>query len=131
MKFRLYFETKLCIAPTSARVAIPTKVTAGLAAATWLRLGASALQNGHHGVQNHNTAGLPCRLAPSKGAPLSVVAVNCRRSSAATARGVLARPNIRTTAIATATMPSANALIGDTRRRLMTDLTCSCFDLMT
>lgn len=61
---------------TSERAAIPTKVTSGLAAATWLMLGASALQNGHHGVQNHNTAGLPIRLVPENGAPDRVVPVN-------------------------------------------------------
>src|SRR3954451_4211490 len=92
VKLRLYFDTKPCIAATSERAATPTNVTLGLAAATWLTLGASALQNGHHGVQNHNTAGLPIRLAPLNGAPDSVVPVNCRRSSA-TAVGALTRPS--------------------------------------
>jgi len=64
----LYFDTKSCMAATSERAATPTKVTLGLAAATWLTLGASALQNGHHGVRNHSTAGLPTRLAPLNGA---------------------------------------------------------------
>ena len=45
-------------------------------AATALTLGASALQKGHHGVQNHNTAGLPAKLDPAKGAPARVVPVN-------------------------------------------------------
>src|SRR5262245_22436327 len=80
------------MAATSEWAATPTNVTFGLAAATWLTLGASALQNGHHGVQNHSTAGLPVRLAPLNGAPDSVVPVNCRRSSA-TAEGGLTRPN--------------------------------------
>src|SRR5919106_2433976 len=92
VKLRLYFETKPCMAATSERAATPTKVTSGLAAATWLTLGASALQNGHHAVQNHNTAGLPTRLDPLKGAPDSVVPVNCRRSSA-TAVGGLTNAN--------------------------------------
>src|SRR5271156_1162788 len=92
VKFRLYFDTKFCVAPTSDWAATPTKVTDGLAAATWLTPGASALQNGHQGVQNHSTAGLPCRLAPLNGAPDSVVPVNCRRSSAASARGAVSSP---------------------------------------
>src|SRR3977135_2100293 len=94
------------MAATSERAAPPTKVTFGLAAATWLTLGASALQNGHHGVQNPSTAGLPTRLAPLNGAPDSVVPVNCSRSSA-TAEGGLPRANPR----AAATMPSANGPI--------------------
>jgi len=57
-------------------------VTFGLAAATALTLGASWLQNGHHGVQNHITAGLPARLAPLNVAPLSVVPVKFNWSSA-------------------------------------------------
>src|SRR5690349_17628676 len=85
VKFRLYFDTKACMAPTSERAATPTNVTPGLAAATLLTEGASALQNGHHGVQNHNTAGFPASVAPSNGAPASVVPVNPRRSSASAA----------------------------------------------
>src|SRR5258708_33362683 len=85
------------MAGTSERAATPTKVTLGLAAATWLTLGASALQNGHHGVQNHSTAGLPTRLEPLKGAPDIVVAVNCRRSSA-DAEGGLTTANTRAAA---------------------------------
>src|SRR6185437_3256507 len=92
VKFRAYLETKFCSAPTSERPATPTKVTPGLAAATWLTPGASALQNGQNGAQNHSTAGLPCRLAPLNGAPLSVVPVNCSRSSAASARAALPTP---------------------------------------
>src|SRR5215470_7460866 len=92
VKFRLYFDTKPCIAATSERAATPTKVTFGLAAATWLTLGASALQNGHHGVQNQSTAGLPARLAPLNGAPASVVPVKFCRSSASAAGG-LTSPN--------------------------------------
>ena len=89
MKFRLYFDTKPSMAATSERAATPTKVTLGLAAATLLTDGASALQNGHHGVQNHSTAGLPCSDEPSNGAPLSVVPVKSRRSSASAAGGLL------------------------------------------
>ena len=106
VKLRLYFDTKLFVAATSERAATPTKVTFGLAAATWLTLGASALQNGHHGVQNHNTAGLPTRLEPLNGAPDTVVPVNCRRSSA-TAEGGLTRVNAK----AAATKPSRKDLI--------------------
>src|SRR5690242_13961965 len=80
------------MAATSECAATPTKVTLGLAAATWLTLGASALQNGHHGVQNHSTAGLPTRLAPLNGAPDSVVPVKFSRSSA-TAVGAVTSPN--------------------------------------
>ena len=87
------------MAPTSARVETPTKVTFGLAAATALTLGASALQNGHHGVQNHSTAGLPCRLAPLNGAPLRVVPVKLR--SSATAVAGLARPKVSPTTAST------------------------------
>src|SRR3984893_6820771 len=87
-------------------------VTCELAAATWLRPGASALQNGHHGVQNHNTAGLPCRLAPLKGAPLSVVPVKCKRWSAASERGASASPTIRTIAKTAAT----NTRSGENKR---------------
>src|SRR5271156_2947816 len=115
VKFKLYLETKLCIAATSECAAIPTKVTPGLAAATWLTPGASALQNGQNGAQNHNTAGLPCRLAPLNPAPLRAVPVNWRRSSAASARGGLASPNIKAAAM-TAT---ANNLNGDNRRKIM------------
>ena len=61
----------------------------GLAAATLLTEGASALQNGHHGVQNHSTAGLPCSDEPLNGAPLSVVPVKSRRSSARAVGGPL------------------------------------------
>src|ERR1700744_6406440 len=94
VKFRLYFETKFCIAPTSEWAAMPTKVTPGLAAATRPTPGASALQNGQNEVQNHSTAGLPCRAAPLNGAPLRVVPVNCSRSSAAADRGASASPKI-------------------------------------
>src|SRR5271166_4212314 len=104
VKFRLYLETKLCIAPGSEWAATPTKVTAGLAAATWLRPGASALQNGHHGVQNHSTARLPCKPAPLNGAPLRVVPLNSNRSSAASTRGAVLSPRTR----AAAARPSAN-----------------------
>src|SRR5947199_9645102 len=90
------------MAATSERAATPTKVTFGLAAATWLTLGASALQNGHHGVQNHSTAGLPTRLAPENGAPDRVVPVNCSRSSA-TAAGGLTSPNVSAATAAPAT----------------------------
>src|SRR6184192_3909060 len=106
VKFRLYFDTKASMAATSDRAATPTKVTLGLAAPTWLTPGASALQNGHHGVQNHSTAGLPTRLAPLNGAPDNVVPVNCSRSSA-TAEGGLTRANARVTAA----MPSTSDLI--------------------
>src|SRR5919205_3636101 len=92
VKLRLYFDTKPCIAATSERAATPTNVTLGLAAATWLTLGASALQNGHHGVQNHSTAGLPARVAPLNGAPDSVVPVKLRRSLA-TAVGAGTNPH--------------------------------------
>ena len=85
-------DTKPCMAATSERAATPTKVTCGLAAAIWLTLGASALQNGHHGVQNHSTAGLPTRLDPPNGAPDSVVPVKFSRSSARAAGG-LTSPN--------------------------------------
>lgn len=71
------------MAPTSECAATPTKLTCGLAAATWLTDGASALQNGHQGVQNHSTAGRPARLDPLNWAPDNVVPVNCNRSSAA------------------------------------------------
>src|ERR1700754_5348919 len=93
VKFRLYFDTNACMSESLERAATPTKVTFGLAAATWLTLGASALQNGHHGVQNHSTAGLPARLDPPNGAPDSVVPVNCSRSSASAAGGVTS-PNV-------------------------------------
>src|SRR3982074_1861403 len=108
VKLRPYLDTKVCIWPTSDRAAMPTKVTFELAAATRLTPGASALQNGHHGVQNHSTAGLPCRLAPLNGAPPSGGAVNCRRSSAAAERGASASPNIR----AAAKRAAANNLSG-------------------
>src|SRR2546430_11370290 len=99
VKFRLYFDTKASMAATSDRAATPTKVTLGLAAATWLTPGASALQNGHHGVQNHSTAGLPARLAPLNGAPESVVPVKFSRSSATAARGATS-PNASAAAAA-------------------------------
>src|SRR3954465_7017534 len=86
------------MAATSERAATPTNETFGLAAATWLTLGASALQNGHHGVQNHNTAGLPARLDPLNDPPARVVPVNCSRSSAAVAVGALTRPSARAVA---------------------------------
>ena len=89
----------------------------GLAAATWLTLGASALQNGHHGVQNHSTAGLPTRLAPLNGAPDSVVPVNCSRSSA-TAAGGLTSPN----ASAAATALSTSDLVSRENRVLIPHL---------
>src|SRR4051794_39418043 len=89
VKPRLYFDTKPCIAATSERAATPTKVTLGLAAAALLTDGASALQNGHQGVQNQSTAGLPCSDDPLNGAPLSVVPVKARRSSARAAGGLL------------------------------------------
>src|SRR6476646_8552566 len=89
VKFRLYLDTKASMAPTSERAATPTNVTLGCAAATALTLGASALQNGHHGVQNHSTAGLPDRLEPLNGVPLRVVPVNCMRSSAMAEGGLL------------------------------------------
>src|SRR4051812_7210169 len=76
------------MAPVSERAATPTNVTAGLAAATALTDGASALQNGHHGVQNHNTAGLPTRLEPLNGCPVRVVPANCSRSSATAVGGL-------------------------------------------
>src|SRR4051812_50177406 len=76
------------MAPVSERAATPTNVTAGLAAATALTDGASALQNGHHGVQNHNTAGLPTRLEPLNGCPLRGVPANCRRLSATPVSGL-------------------------------------------
>ncbi|GAB4974170.1 hypothetical protein MAHJHV57_51980 [Mycobacterium avium subsp. hominissuis] len=60
------------MAPTSEWAATPTKVTPGLAAATDDRLQFTAT----------TLSG-----APLNGAPLSVVAVNCRRSSVAAARG--------------------------------------------
>src|SRR3954451_14991465 len=88
VKLRLYFDTKPCIAATSERAATPTNVTLGLAAATWLTLGASALQNGHHRGQNHHTAGAPPSLAPLNGGPDSVVPAKCSRSSATAAGGV-------------------------------------------
>src|SRR3569833_181789 len=102
------------MAATSDRAATPTNVTPGLAAATWLTLGASALQNGHHGVQNHSTAGLPIRLAPLNGTPDSVVPVNCRRSSA-TAVGALTRPS----ASPAATTTSASDLVTPEIRTLI------------
>src|ERR1700754_1219308 len=101
VKFRLYFETKSCMAATSERAATPTNVTFGLAAATLLTDGASWLQNGHHGVQNHSTAGLPCSDAPLNGAPLSVVPVKSSRSSASAAGGLL---SASVTAAAASTM---------------------------
>src|ERR1700754_3143606 len=102
------------MAPTSERAATPTKVTFGLAAATWLTLGASALQNGHHGVQNHSTAGLPARLAPLNGAPARVVPVNCSRSSA-TAAGGLTSANASAAAVA----PSRSDLVSRENRIFM------------
>src|SRR3954469_21456508 len=89
VKFRLYLDTKACMAATSERAATPTNVTLGLSAATLLTDGPSALQNGHHGVQNHSTAGLPCNDAPLNGAPLRVVAVKSSRSSASAAGGLV------------------------------------------
>src|SRR3954469_4683438 len=91
VKLRLYFDTKPCIAATSERAATPTNVTPGLAAATALTLGASALQKGHHGVQNQSTAGLPASEEPLKGAPVRVVPVNCARSSAVAAGALMNR----------------------------------------
>src|ERR1700755_3394609 len=85
------------------RAATPTNVTPGLAAATVLTPGASALQNGHHGVQNHNTAGLPARVAPLNGWPASVVPVNCIRSSARAVGGLTS-----TSAATPATIVNAN-----------------------
>src|SRR5436190_3053332 len=120
VKFRLYFDTKASMAATSDRAATPTKVTLGLAAATWLTPGASALQNGHHGVQNHSTAGLPTRLAPLNGAPDRVVPVNCRRSSA-TAAGGLISPNVS----AAATAPNTTDLVSRENRVLIPQLLCS------
>lgn len=40
-------------------------------------MGASRWQVGHHGAQNHSTAGLPAKLSPEKGSPSIVVALNC------------------------------------------------------
>src|SRR5689334_3157782 len=108
---------------TSERAATPTKVTLGLAAATWLTLGASALQNGHHGVQNHSTAGLPTRLAPLNGAPDSVVPVKFNRSSA-TAAGAVTSPN----ASAAAAAQTTSDLIKREIRLLIRHLLCSCLD---
>src|SRR5882757_10418146 len=88
VKPRWYLSTKFCMAPVSERAATPTNVTPGLAAATALTEGASALQNGHHGVQNHSTAGLPARLEPLNGWPARVVPVNCWRSSASAVGGL-------------------------------------------
>src|SRR5258707_2372381 len=103
VKPRWYLSTKACMAPGSERAATPTNVPPGFAAATALTDGASALQNGHHGVQNHSTAGLPARLEPLKGAPAIVVPVNCMRSSA---RAVGGLPN--TSAATMATIASTN-----------------------
>src|SRR5215813_4464480 len=100
----------------SERAATPTKVTFGLAAATLLTPGASALQNGHHGVQNHSTAGLPCNDAPLKGAPLSDVPVNSRRSSAASAAG----GPLSERAIAATATTMASELLECSRRVIMT-----------
>src|SRR6201999_380446 len=94
--------------PTSECAAIPTNVTPGLAAATRPTPGASALQNGQNDVQNHSTAGFPCRPAPLNGAPLSVVPLNCSRSSAASARGAAAVS--RTAAARTVTTAAVNIL---------------------
>src|SRR3954447_4167219 len=89
VKFRLYLDTKACMAATSERAATPTNVTLGLSAATLLTDGPSALQNGHHGVQNHSTAGLACNDARLNGAPLRLVAVKSSRSSASAAGGLV------------------------------------------
>src|SRR3954466_8484732 len=115
VKFRLYLDTKACMAATSERAATPTNVTLGLAAATLLTDGPSALQNGHHGVQNHSTAGLPCSDAPLNGAPLSVVPVKARRSSAGAAGGLLSASVKRPAAMA-----MAKDLLKRSRRRIMT-----------
>src|SRR3954469_14028851 len=101
-KFKLYLDTKACIAATSERAATPTNVTLGLAAATLLTDGPSALQNGHHGVQNHSTAGLPCNDDPLKGASLRVVAVKSSRSSATAAGGLVSASAMTAVAIAMA-----------------------------
>src|SRR5690349_16503583 len=103
------------MAVTSERAATPTNVTLGLAAATLLTDGASWLQNGHHGVQNHSTAGLPCSDAPLNGAPLSVVPVKAMRSSASAA-GALVSAN----AIVAAATATARDLVKRSRRRIMT-----------
>src|SRR5689334_3861918 len=107
------------MAATSERAATPTNVTLGLAAATWLTLGASALQNGHHGVQNHSTAGLPIRLAPLNGAPDSVVPVKFSRSSAR-AVGAVTSPN----ASAAAAVLTKSDLISRENRVLIRRLLC-------
>src|SRR5215213_6792714 len=115
VKFRLYFDTNPCMAATSERAATPTNVTPGFAAATLLTDGASALQNGHQGVQNHNTAGFPASDAPLNGAPLKVVPVKSMRSSARAAGGLLND---------SATIAAANATASDldirSKRRNMT-----------
>src|SRR6185437_9796344 len=115
VKFRLYFETKSCIAATSERAATPTNVTFGLAAATLLTDGPSALQNGHQGVQNQSTAGLPCSESPLNGAPLSVVPVKFIRSSASAAGGLTSA-----NAIAAAATARAKDLLKRSRPRIMT-----------
>src|SRR4051812_17476972 len=102
VKFRLYLDAKACMAATSERAATPTNVTLGLAAATVLTDGASALQNGHHGVQNHSTVGLPCNDDPLNGAPLRVVAVKSSRSSATAAGGLTSARATTAAAIAVA-----------------------------
>src|SRR3954471_12765642 len=111
VKFRLYLDTKACMAATSERAATPTNVTLGLAAATLLTDGPSALQNGHHGVQNHSTAGLPCNDPPLNGAPLRVVAVKSSRSSASAAGGL-----VRARATAAAAIAIAKDLLLRMRR---------------
>ncbi len=45
-------------------------------------------QVGHHGAQNHSSAGLPTRLAPSKGLPSTVVPVNRSESGIFVGAGV-------------------------------------------
>src|SRR3954454_3556608 len=114
VKFRLYLDTKACMAVASERAAKPTNVTLELSAATLLTDGPSPLQNGHHGVQSHSTAGLPCNDAPLNGAPLRVVAVKSSRSSASAAGGL-----VRARATTAAAIAIAKNLLLRRRRSIM------------
>src|SRR4051794_40511384 len=108
VKFKLYLDTKACMAATSERAATPTNVTLGLAAATLLTDGPSALQNGHYGV---TTARPASNDAPLNGAPLRVVAVKSSRSSASAAGGL-----VRARATAAAAIAIAKDLLLRMRR---------------
>jgi hypothetical protein len=72
-----YLSMNRCMAGTWSWAATPTKVMRSpFSLASRATSPASPWHRGHHGAQNHSTAGLPARLEPSKSRPSTVLAVN-------------------------------------------------------